>query len=103
MRSVEKYPFCTESEKNTQPVARVGKKIPSALRVKTIDRNLSHVARKPVFGFLTVSHTNNCVPHKPGCTATEDGLRLEISVYYLCRENKGTDQLCAFVFAFVFS
>ena len=34
MRSVEKYRFCTESEKNTQPVARVREKIPSALRVK---------------------------------------------------------------------
>ena len=34
MRSVEKYQFCIESEKNTQPVARVGEKIPSALRVK---------------------------------------------------------------------
>ena len=38
MGSVEKYgttDFCTESEKNTQPVARVGKKIPSALRVNS--------------------------------------------------------------------
>ena len=37
MRSVEKYQFYTESEKNTQPVARVGKKIPSALRVKIVE------------------------------------------------------------------
>ena len=40
-----------------------------------------------------------------GCTATEDGQRLEISegekLYYLCRENKGADQLiCVFVFAY---
>ena len=38
--------------------------------------------------------------HKPGCTATEAGLRLEISdkgcrgiVLSVCSENKGTDQL----------
>ena len=29
--------------------------------------------RKPVFG------ASDQVPHKPGCTTTEDGLRLEIS------------------------
>ena len=33
----KKYRFCTESEKNTQPVVRVGEKIPSALRVKHVD------------------------------------------------------------------
>ena len=39
------------------------------------------------------------VPHKPVCTATEDGYRLVISylevegLYYLCSENKGADQL----------
>ena len=40
------------------------------------------------------------VRRKPGCTATEDGWRLEISNlgsfgfrYYLCSENKGADQL----------
>ena len=31
------------------------------------------VVRKPVFGF------SDLVRHKPGCTATEDGYRLEIS------------------------
>ena len=31
------------------------------------------VLRKPVFG------VSDQVPHKPGCTATEDGWRLEIS------------------------
>ena len=34
---------------------------------------LSLVLRKPVFG------VSDQVAHKPGCTATEDGLRLEIS------------------------
>ena len=34
---------------------------------------LSLVVRKPVFG------VSDQVPHKPGCTATEDGWRLEIS------------------------
>ena len=49
--------------------------------------------RKPVFG------VSDQVPHKLGCTATEDGKRLEISYlgnrgsYYLCSENKGADQL----------
>ena len=39
--------------------------------------------------------------HKPGCTTTEDGKRLEISdlevegLFYLCSKNKGTDQLCS--------
>ena len=34
---------------------------------------MSHVVRKPVFG------VSNQVRHKPGCSTTEDGLRLEIS------------------------
>ena len=33
---------------------------------------VSHIMRKPVFG---VSHQ---ILHRPGCTTTEDGLRLEI-------------------------
>ena len=44
---------------------------------------------------------SDLVRHKPGCTATEDGLRLEISdlesrgivLSNLCSENKGADQL----------
>ena len=51
--------------------------------------------RKPVFG------VSDQVRHKPGCTVTEDELRLEISdlgnrglgLYYTCSENKGADQL----------
>ena len=38
-----------------------------------LDDKLSLVVRKPVFG------VSDHVRHKPGCTATEDGLRLEIS------------------------
>ena len=62
--------------------------------------------RKPVFG---VSYQ---VQHKPGCTATESGMRLEISdleeegLYYLYSENKGSDQLhghCAADSIFVFA
>ena len=34
---------------------------------------MSLVVRKPVFG------VSDQVPHKPGCTATKDGYRLEIS------------------------
>ena len=47
--------------------------------------------RKPVFGASDQD--------QPGCTTTEDDLRLEISdlevegLYYPCRENKGADQL----------
>ena len=47
--------------------------------------------------------TNNLgsdeVRHKPGCTVTEDGERLEIldlkveELYYPCSENKGAEQL----------
>ena len=57
--------------------------------------NLSLVVRKPVFRVF------NQVPHKPGCTATEDGLGLEI--WYigsrgidLRSENKHTDQLLGY-------
>ena len=35
--------------------------------------HMSLVVRKPVFG------VSDQVRHKPGCTTTEDGLRLEIS------------------------
>ena len=35
--------------------------------------DMSHVVRKPVFG------VPDQVQHKPGCTTTEDGWRLEIS------------------------
>ena len=54
---------------------------------------MSLVVRKPVFG------VSDQVRHKPGCTATEDGQRLEIwiwvveGLYYLYSENKGADQL----------
>ena len=40
---------------------------------------------------------SDLVRHKPGCTSTEVGLRLEISdlivegLYYLCSENKDAD------------
>ena len=47
--------------------------------------------RKPVFG------VSDQVPHKPGCTTTQDDKRLEISevegLYYPSSENKGADQL----------
>ena len=49
--------------------------------------------RKSVFGVL------DQVRHKPGCTVSKDGQRLEISdleeegLYYPCSENKGSDQL----------
>ena len=55
--------------------------------------------RKLVFG------VSDKVPHKLGCTATEDGQRLEILDLgsrgivlrmYLCYENKGADQLCGY-------
>ena len=36
--------------------------------------HMSRVTRKSIFG------VSNQVPHKPGCTATEDGYRLEDSV-----------------------
>ena len=50
--------------------------------------------RKPVFG------VSDQVRHKLGCTAIEDGQRLEISDsgsrgIVLCSENKGADQLCS--------
>ena len=49
--------------------------------------------RMPVFG------VSNQVRHKLGCSATEDGWRLEIQIweveglYYLCNGNEGADQL----------
>ena len=45
--------------------------------------------RKPVFG------VSDQAPHKPRCTATEDGSRLEI-LDFPCSENKGADQLCGY-------
>ena len=53
---------------------------------------LSRIVRKPVFG------VSDQVRHNPGCTATEDGLRLEIldlgsKLYYAYSENKDADQL----------
>ena len=52
---------------------------------------MSLVLRKPVFG------VSDKVRHKPVCTATEGGWRLEISdvegLYYPSGENKGADQL----------
>ena len=53
MRSVEKYLFCTESEKSAQPVARVRKKIPRALSVNYF--NLSSV-------FILHYHAFNPLP-----------------------------------------
>ena len=43
------------------------------LSVKHFQNEMSLVLRKPVFG------VSDQVRHKPGCTATEDGQRLEIS------------------------
>ena len=49
--------------------------------------------RKPVF------RVSDQVRHKPDCTVTEDGYRLEISyleqegLFYLCSQNKDADQL----------
>ena len=52
--------------------------------------DLGHITRKPVFG------VSDQVRHKPGWTATEDGLRLEITYLeriYFNSKNKGADQL----------
>ena len=53
---------------------------------------MSLVMRKLVFW------VSDQVRHKPDCTATEDGERLEIveGLYYRCSENKGADQLCGY-------
>ena len=56
------------------------------------DSDMSLVVRKPVFG------VSDQVRHKPGCTATQDGMRLEIpdlgsGGIVLCSENKDADQL----------
>ena len=61
--------------------------------------HMSCVARKHVFG------VSDQVRHKPLCTATEDGCRLEFQMsdeeglYYLCSENKGSNQLCSYCVA----
>ena len=64
--------------------------------VQIIGNEMSLVVRKQIFG------VSDQVPHKPGCTATED---LERRGIVLCRKNKGADQLrgkliCIFVFAY---
>ena len=56
---------------------------------------MRHVTTKPVFGI------SDQVQHKLGCSATEDGLRLEFSDLgsrriVLCSENKAADQLCSY-------
>ena len=55
---------------------------------------MSHVMRKPVFGFVTMSNTIQVV--QPLKIAR--GLKFQIydaqRLYYLCSENIGTDQLC---------
>ena len=64
----------------------------------TISTIVELVVRKPTFG------VSEQVPHKPGCTATEDGKRLEFSVkvvmgltlYYPYSENKGAEHLCGY-------
>ena len=65
---------------------RVDKKGPSRLspfyRGTYHHAQMSLVVRKPVFG------ASDQVRHKPGCTDTEDGRRLEISDL----ESKGADQ-----------
>ena len=61
------------------------------LTSQNIKHDMSLVVRKPVFG------VSDQVQHKPGCTTTQDGWRLEISnlerLYYPYSENKGADQL----------
>ena len=65
----------------------------SALSPDFPHSGMSPSMRKPVF---RVSYQ---VKHKPDCTITEDGLRLEFHiyevdrVYYLCCLKKGADQL----------
>ena len=67
---------------------------------------MRHVMRKSVFG------VSDQVRHKPGCTATEDGLRLEISdlgkigIVLSLQQKKAlisftvtVQMICAFVFA----
>ena len=66
--------------------------------------HMSLVLRKPVFG------VSDQVPHKPGCTAKEDGSRLEIS-YLESTINEAITKalisfavtaklICVFVFAY---
>ena len=69
----------------------------------TSSRQMSLVARKPVFG------VSDQVRHKPGCTTTEDGWRLEISDLGSIRVAKTktlinfavtAKLICVFVFAY---
>ena len=49
--------------------------------------------RKPVFGFPTRSDTNQAVQLQKMARSLKFWIKKEEGLYYLCSENKGTDQL----------
>ena len=61
-------------------------RLPNKVEKNLADYHMSLVLRKPVF------EVSDQVPYKPGCTATEDGWKLEISVT--------AKLICVFVFAY---
>ena len=61
-----------QNHEKTRLLHMCGKRLLRAFVFKCLD-SMSLVVRKPVFV------VSDQVRHKPGCTATEDGQRLEIS------------------------
>ena len=49
--------------------------------------------RKPVFGFPTRPDTNRAVQPQEMARGLKFRISVEEGLYYLCRENKGADQL----------
>ena len=55
---------------------------------------MSHVARKPVFGFPTRSDKNRPEQSLKQARSLKFWIYVEEELYYPCSENKGADQLC---------
>ena len=58
-----------------------------------VQENMSHVVRKPTFWFPTWSDTNQAVQPQKMARSLKFRILKEEGLYYLCSENKGTDQL----------
>ena len=55
--------------------------------------NMSCVVRKPTFWFLTWPDTNQAVQSQKMARGLKFRIKKVEGLYYLCRENKGADQL----------
>ena len=61
--------------------------------LSTFCYQLSHITRKPVFGFPNRSDTNRAVKAQKMATGLKYQIKKADGLYYLCSKNKGADQL----------